>query len=839
MKKTKKLCVVSDSQDENSLVLLMEELELGYEIMDWKRFLGTVNSDYAGYVIISPDYPEFRTPSKAEYDKIVSIVDDEIPIFCEFLPLRGLIEPVLAEMPFSRLVVVENDGKYFKSMEPMTLLEIHQVPVLELAHGALFGNENLLVEYVVLARVAGTHRAVYGLPSIYQMGKTKVRVVIGRKDTLLFSTVRVSAFHEMEFRPKYLWIKLLLEILEFVLQGNAQAVELITKAIECPRDLVAKLGMVHLSYPLGARRGSLLETRKIMDGLKHPSTILSDYLEITRRKKINDPGDASFSLDSERREKYLTSIKRALDWFRASGMINDDGKMGTCEGFPSKFNPDGTKDMNETQRADCNTDAAFAFFLAGFLPGGDVSGGPWRGSGVKTAKNIFKVVRDVFQFRDTSIRRGLFAWTFHPYAYNVFYSDDNGRCIYEHILAGIAGIAGIAGFSRQAGSHVSKEESMNLLKRGLMGVIALKNTWGKTGHRWGRIDLKDMYKIGGRAGLRNHKTKQGKYRSPHYESNSQAAAILGAGLVGDHELLKLVAIGIDDYMKKLKKVPVEHSFNDDFSKFLLAVAFLVKASNKNHDAFTKEERERYTRYMREIVAIFGSIQDACGAVPERDLSGGKKHSETSNKKYGTSEVSVYTTNTDMITDQLYSTGFLAVALYFAWKTGACDEAWPILVKLLDFLCAIQYRSTTSNPQLDGCWMRGFDYGIEEYYGANGDIGWGAYSVESGWMVAVIASALELVLIDFDPWNELPGEFMDEITRFYQEEVKVQLDNERDWQANTPRAFTSSAQADEHVKAALGQWTWDPSRDWSQWGPDYTGANKGTSENSGTGENERE
>ena len=38
-------------------------------------------------------------------------------------------------------------------------------------------------------------------------------------------------------------------------------------------------------------------------------------------------------------------------------------------------------------------------------------------------------------------------------------------------------------------------------------------------------------------------------------------------------------------------------------------------------------------------------------------------------------------------------------------------------------------------------MRGFDYELWEYWGSSADLGWGAWSVESGWTNTWIASVL--------------------------------------------------------------------------------------------------
>ena len=58
------------------------------------------------------------------------------------------------------------------------------------------------------------------------------------------------------------------------------------------------------------------------------------------------------------------------------------------------------------------------------------------------------------------------------------------------------------------------------------------------------------------------------------------------------------------------------------------------------------------------------------------------------------------------------------------------------------MCRIQVKSKSQN-YLDGCWMRGFDYELWEYYGSSADNGWGAWCVESGWTNSWIAATFAL------------------------------------------------------------------------------------------------
>jgi len=66
-------------------------------------------------------------------------------------------------------------------------------------------------------------------------------------------------------------------------------------------------------------------------------------------------------------------------------------------------------------------------------------------------------------------------------------------------------------------------------------------------------------------------------------------------------------------------------------------------------------------------------------------------------------------------------------------------------------------------------MRGFDYNLWEYYGTSADIGWGVWSVESGWTNSWISSVLAMRYLN-EPFFDLKlsGEIKDVFPRLLKE-----------------------------------------------------------------------
>ena len=63
-------------------------------------------------------------------------------------------------------------------------------------------------------------------------------------------------------------------------------------------------------------------------------------------------------------------------------------------------------------------------------------------------------------------------------------------------------------------------------------------------------------------------------------------------------------------------------------------------------------------------------------------------------------------------------------------------------QLAEYLCRIQTRSQKL-PYLNGTWFRAFDDHRWEAWASSADIGWGAWSIESGWGQAWTAAVLAL------------------------------------------------------------------------------------------------
>jgi hypothetical protein len=187
---------------------------------------------------------------------------------------------------------------------------------------------------------------------------------------------------------------------------------------------------------------------------------------------------------------------------------------------------------------------------------------------------------------------------------------------------------------------------------------------------------------------------------------------------------------------------------------LLPLAWLVRVAD------TPEHRA----WLRQMAEYVLAEQDESGAIPQR-----VDQPFTANEQYGMSEAPIVYDTGDPATDLLYSTNFAAIGLHeAAAATGDLDYA-EAADRLADFLIRIQIRSE-AHPELDGSWYRGFDFRRWDYWGSDGDAGWGVWSTETGWTHSWITATLALRQMETSLWDLSAGSQIARHFQRYQEQM---------------------------------------------------------------------
>lgn len=180
---------------------------------------------------------------------------------------------------------------------------------------------------------------------------------------------------------------------------------------------------------------------------------------------------------------------------------------------------------------------------------------------------------------------------------------------------------------------------------------------------------------------------------------------------------------------------------------LLPLAWLVRV----------EDTPEHRNWLKRMATDLQAAQDASGAIREEigDLKMGSHRPPQTNEQYGTNEASLLQQNGDPVCDLLYTVNFAFLGLHEAAAATQDPLYAEMEDKLAEFFCRSQIRSE-AHPELDGAWYHAFDYRKWEYWASNGDWGWGAWAIETGWSQAWITSILAMREMKTSLWDVTAG-----------------------------------------------------------------------------------
>ena len=458
-----------------------------------------------------------------------------------------------------------------------------------------------------------------------------------------------------------------------------------------------------LSGFVRGRYGPQRAWKSIWEGLLHwlaPSAPPSD-LAWTPTVRVQAGPDTPQANDAE-----AQALCRSVRWFREHVVYSIDWKKGAIEGFESAIDHDGRQMRRTWPRGDCTAESAMVFAC------------DWARTRNPASRLLATQMLDyVWSSPDfchddpDDPAYGLNNWYERG---AVFYGDDNARVIMPSLAAGA----------------LLQDDRWD--ERVLRCLLANLRTTGALGFRRNRLDLHHLREQ--ERGWRFFCEEETVSYAPHYQAYLWAAYLLGYALTGYDGFLNKTQTALRTTMDVYPQWRWTNGITQEMARMLLPLAFLVRIEN------TAEHRGWLHRIADDLLA---QMQPS-GAIRERlgPLETGSYAPPQSNEAYGTSEASLIQENGDPACDLLYTTNFAFLGLHEAALATGDSSLRQATDRLAAFLCRIQVRSE-SHPYLDGAWMRSFDDTRWEYWGSSADLGWGAWSVESGWTNAWIAAVLAM------------------------------------------------------------------------------------------------
>lgn len=438
------------------------------------------------------------------------------------------------------------------------------------------------------------------------------------------------------------------------------------------------------------------------------------------------------------RNARLNAIKRGVEYYGKSGLYihpdwleetppggpgNDsiprawprgDGTYGIGECYISKrifYN--GRQMVSRAERADCNLEAAMGLAAGGVAL-------------LKDDAYMDKVKKlNDFVFRKSNIcsgdranpeksSYGLLGWkTDVPEA---FYGNDNARAL-------ICAVA-TSGFT----GDNSWDEYI------IRGILANFRTTGIGGFRPTRIEGEDLEAKGWEY-----------YFNTDFEAELDPPQLVWYTYLwlysktGYKPLLERTKKGFEKLMASFPDLsPLQaNRFEEGPCRLLHSLAWLVQV----------EDTPRHRAWLDTVAQYVMKIQDkTTGAIPQIPHI-----IVDSNEKYGTCECALAHKPGDPVTDALYSINFAFIGLHEAAAATGNKAYAEAARKMADFFIRTQTQSQQLQ-ELDGTWYRGFDYKKWDYWGSDGDWGWGVWTNEIGWTHSWVLTTLALREMDTSLWE---------------------------------------------------------------------------------------
>ncbi len=447
-----------------------------------------------------------------------------------------------------------------------------------------------------------------------------------------------------------------------------------------------------------------------------------DYQRNSIQRGVEWYKNAKMLIPSNHKDSLAKLIESGIEKIQwSSETPTGDGSNGVFECIFSEIDENGKQPIGIIERGDCVSETAMAFATAGRVFGNEEY--------TSTAGKLL----DYYLFQSIATKNeygnpkhgayGLIPWGISNYAwYKANYGDDNARFL-------------LAAWTTAAFTNTDRWDEIMM-----KSLISLLRTTGQNGFRGGRINLPDFDKNN----WEYYFNRENINPSPHFECYLWACFLWAYDKTGDPLFLDRAKKGISTMMELYPdKWRWTNGLAQEKARMILPLSWLVRVED------TPENRDM----LFTLVNDFLKLQDESGAIREElgEIKMGRYPPPQSNRAYGTTEASLIAQNGDPVSDLLYTTNFAFLGMHEAAYATKDPKIMLATDKLAEFLCRIQVESE-GHPELDGGWMRAFDFQRFEHWGSNADHGWGAWAIETGWTQGWITSILALRELDTSIWD---------------------------------------------------------------------------------------
>jgi len=687
--------VVEDTNQPCEITAILEELGITSHLVSFKQAEELERSDCSLMWLTCPSYP-FRLEISPKLSAAVTrLLEGGSGVFAEYIsnfpgvpfstdPYKTGVARLFVSSPLETAVAGLPIG---------TILDEHDSVCL-LFRGATQNLRTLLS----FGQVRGVER-VFGAPAADKIWPGILWGEAGQ-GKFAVSATSISGYRKREYAPVAHWEQflrsLVLALLPAPQQASVAAAYVPCRAYTEPRAWVMpgeKYKVVVETRPdshveLDSPDGPVF--RHTRDGRFEADRIATGAASILDAGIVRtSSGTRRFQVEArvaDRKTAYRRALERNMQWFERSGvLLRPDGTLGVTEWISGPDTEGNRIPYGKAQMfASDRTDCVFESGIA-FILYGKLAASPRH---TRIGENLLMRVLD-FQRLDRDDSR-----------YGLWYTRGRSGPPWEDDI-GWATIGCFMGY-QLTGKQM-------FLERGVLSARA--SLAAVQGGRLTPVNTEDDNEL-----------------HPHDRGHLLASWLYAYGVSGDRRYLDAALPPLRHMVERFRKIPkFLISKSAESSRFMLPLALAYAYTS---DPFYSEAMAQSAAYLRSRTA-------ACGAIQEDQSNTGEKLSGT--------DLGLVYDGTETISDQLYTTNFASMNFWIAYKVTGDEAYLRDFIRVTDYLVRIQVES--AKREIDGGWMRAFDYGLWEYYGSNADQSWTAYCLETGWTNAIIDIALSLFLLD--------------------------------------------------------------------------------------------
>ena len=667
-------------------------------------------------LVLAPTWPQQTDVSAAD---MAAATTKNLSMYIEY---PAAFYPAHPKLPASRTnlerVVVPPGASGTAPLQPLRILNMHAINFTDLSALTLMplqGGNSADGVMLALAKVAGYDVAVDGLPA--EPGLSKPLLL--RSGRVLLAATQLSNFARRRFAPVAAWSAVFAAIARFAgLPLNLKPGE----TLDWRPSVRPSFGKGE-ALPIGAERDAVERgVQWYVNGGMVPDAPTTRLLA---QLKVESPGAGTLLFGGDAGPSYPRG----------------DGRVGVLEGYFSTVEDDGRQPAAVNLRDDCVTETSMSFAMrAAVRRSGTSANASGADDDSAMARNLLNYAWVFGGFPQTWMPGtidplgdsfGLLAWDSATVdSATLFYKDDDARAL----LAGLA-TASLLGTDRWHGTIAAAVlGNLRLTDRGGFGPSS--------------STFKSVQESGWQAIYNSDSSSEQSQYSPHYQSYIWAVYLWAWHQTRHAPLYERAAAAIGHMMAHYPAwwQPTSNGITMQRARMLLPLAWLVRAND------TATHRDWLFRVADGLLAR----QDAAtGAIREEVSAPGWAAAARTpnNDDYGTFEAPLNQDNSDPVSDLLYTSNFAMLGLHEAAAATGNATLSAAAAALSAHVVRLQARSEPAErPELDGAFFRAFDFEKWEVWASDADVGWGAWSVETGWTQSWLTTTLGLRQLNTSLWE---------------------------------------------------------------------------------------